>query len=304
MVSKEEILQEKELYWKSVLFFAAFSKHLQKKGVSHKIEHKVMGMDGNPKYPDFLLFEEGNVIGILEHKASLPVKEDFAIKTVDETNSKYSKIKYDEKEFQPPLILLCPKTCEEVIEKIKKNNSTGVLISTFNLDEENCVLNFSLNGEAYPEHIRSILSEEIPCRNDDFSKYKFIRKEPHPVYTAWIIWSIVLSRFKDPYTIKKDSIKVRYENLVDEASTLFPSWIEDVEQITKARINKALIFLNKIGFVNWKSGESEIEFLHNRGSRVGEIFDYFAKNWIKAQKLKPEMDESKKQSSLEKFMKY
>ena len=72
--------------------------------------------------------------------------------------------------------------------------------------------------------------------------------------------------------------------------------------MSKYRVNEALIFLNKISFVNWSIGGSEIEFFHTKGSRVGDIFDYFAKMWVKIEKLKPKKKISPKQKGLEEFL--
>lgn len=302
LVSKEDILKDKELYWNSVLFFAAFSTYLDDKKIDHKIEHEVIGEDKNPKYPDFILFKNKQINGIIEHKSSFPVKQEFALKIIEETYNKYHKIFYNDAGYNPPIVILCPKTCEEVIRKIKKLIKKDILICVFDLDKEDCKVFFSLSKQNYPNHIKELLSEEIPCRMDDFSKFRFIKKEPHTVYTAWNLWCIVLNYFKNPYTIKKDSMKVSYNNLVEQASTLFPPWIENKNQITRKRINGALIFLNKIGFINWKMGETEIEFFHNKGSKIGgDIFEYFAKKWVEIIKLKPEKKKINGQKGLKEF---
>ena len=281
MQTKDEILAEKEVYWNSVLFFAAFFTFCSKNGIPCFIEPKFKGNDGNPKYPDFAIFKKKVLKIILEHKGSLPKDLDKIYKIVSETKEKYEILEVNSHKISSRVVLLFPKSCEEIIDQID-NKKIDLEIIVFNLrDEENISFVWFFKKPIRDSLLDQIVSTKIPCNEDDFSKYKFIRKDPHPIYTAWILKNLIFPCFKTPYNYGKEKFRIQLKNIYEQAESFFPPWIgTDIKQITSRRINKALDFLKFVKFIDLDIQSKEVIFYNNRGTRTGDILEYFAKKWL------------------------
>jgi len=287
MQTKEEILAEKEVYWNSVLFFAAFFTFCNQNNISCLVEPKLKDKDGNPKFPDFAFFEKKVLKVVLEHKGSLPKDAEKVNKIISETKEKYEILEINSHKFIPRVVLFFPKSCEETINKIDKTN-VNLEIIIFNLrDEESITFIWFIKKPVKEPMLEKIVGSRIPCNEDDFSKYKFIRKDPHPIYTAWILKNIIFPYFKTPYSYGKEKIRIRLENIYKQAESLFPPWVqEDIKQVTFGRINKALDFLKFIKFIDLDPIRKEVIFYNNKGAKVGDLLDYFAKKWVLYSKKK------------------
>jgi DNA-binding MarR family transcriptional regulator len=299
MVEKphEIIIKEQKNYVNTIYFFAAFSKYLKKHGIKHELEFDIADTKGNKKTPDFVIFDDTNITSIKEHKASLPKNKDYFLRKVKEIKEKYSNVVHKGKNYQPNLIMFCPNTCIDVINECEKDIEDEITLMVFDLNIEEEIISFvKIIGEVKDSILKNVLNLKttIPLKRDDFSKYKFIRKEPHPTYSAWVLWNTVFSYFMNPFSLREDYYKIQYNNLLAEVNTLFPSWIGDREQLSVRNINKALKFLDKINFINYKIGEKDITVFRRKGLRVTDLPEYFAKKYIKLEEKKLKRIKSKK----------
>lgn len=273
MITVEDIKREITLYSKTILFFACFYKHLKSRGIRVEVEQKLKN-----KIPDFIIYKKNDITTIIEHKASLPYNKEHALKTIREVYNKYSNlsnINYD-------IAILCPVTVEKVLKEIKED-ILDTIVLIFDLNQEEGKISISkFVGNINDIKLNEAIDIDISCNREDFSRFKFIRKPPpNPIYTAYFLWNVVFNAFKEPEYYTEESFEIKYENIVREANTFYPEWIKNKSQVSKGEINKALDFLKKIGFIKWNREKEKITIFHKRGTRIGDIIEYFAKKYVK-----------------------
>ncbi len=158
MQTKDQILAEKEVYWNSVLFFAAFFGFCKREEILCLVEAKFIGQNGHPKYPDFSIFDKEILKLVFEHKGSIQKDLEQVYSLITNTKEKYDILKKNSKEFRPRIIMFFPKSCEETINKLDKNKKLADIIFQFNKDFRAEIHNvYSDNlGEVIPHIMVSI----------------------------------------------------------------------------------------------------------------------------------------------------
>ncbi|MGD2250558.1 MAG: hypothetical protein PVF58_19345 [Candidatus Methanofastidiosia archaeon] len=306
----EEILRKNNLYAKSVLFFKALSQELSDHHIKTKVEKKIPTPELADQKPDFIILDkaEEKVTTIIEHKSSITQEKKYVIRDISKIYKKYSKVIYNDLIQIPDIVYAYPITCREVINEIKDDINFNICLWEFDLNLERGKLIFSetLNSIS-DDRVRDLSRNEsfIDFDISSFSRYRFIRHDPHPTYTSYYLWNVVFRIFESIEHYDKETIHVNYNDIVRESKTFFPPWVEDpdLDQITKSRINKALVFLHKLKVIKWNKQDREIEIFHKKLTRVGEISSYFCRNWVRIEEGKEEREKGdKSQLSLDEYI--
>lgn len=301
--SVEDIKRECTLYFNSVIFFASLNKEIERLNLVSEVEHKVKHTNGIQKIPDFSIFDNNKdkITTILEHKASLPIDEKLVFKKIRKCYDSYSTILWRENIQNPDVVVLYPITCQDVIDEIEDEIDFDISLCSFDLNKEEGQLTFlRKRGEVTDPNIVSILNSDAPldAKPENFSEYKFIRKNPPVIYTAFHLWNVIFRPFI-PLRFEGDFYTVSYDNIVRQANTFYPSWIGgDINQISRGRANKALAFLKKIGYIRWREKGQPIEVFPNKGARSGDLIHHFAEKWVKLKKMEREIVEARKRLPL------
>ena len=286
------------LYAKKIIFFSIFSKALYELRVSVGIEPKTPVPNADDKFPDFIVYD--NIISILEHKTTLPNNEEYFLSIVKETYEKYCKIEHNGSECPAEVILLVPKTCTEIFEKCESMIKEPIVVWVFDLDMEEQKLQLAeVFGKTENKALKGFLKEtpSIEFKLSDYSRYKFLREPVHPVYTALLLWQTIFRINIDPLISSKESYIIDYDSIKEECKSFYPKWIgTERDQITARRLNKALTFLRKIGFIKISDDHKTIEVFHRKGTNAYDLLEYFSEKYIKKD-IKTD-EESQEQSSL------
>lgn len=309
-LTAEEIARRNDLYMKSVYFFKALSEELSDRRLRTKIEKKIPTPELPDQRPDFIILDENrdDVTTIIEHKSSIAQERRYVIRDISEIHKKYKRVIYNNIIQIPDVVYAYPITCRKVIDEIRDEIDFDICLWEFNLNLEKGQLNFSEILNSVSDNRLRDLSRNgsiIDFDISSFSRYRFIRHDPHPTYTSFYLWNVVFKIFVDIEHYDKDTIHASYNDIIRESKTFFPPWIEDpdLDQITKKRINKALIFLHELKLIKWNKKDREIEIFHRKLTRVGEISSYFYRNWVKIEGRKEERKKrDTKQMSLDMFL--
>ncbi len=266
-------LKECRDYTKKIFFFGTVRNKLN----SCKIPNDVEPIFQNDICPDFLITKSCNTV--LEHKYSLPREKDYIIAEICDCSIKYKVLKKESQEIHSEVIVALPETCRDGITNAIKELKNEEVVWIFNLNLDQQQLKFEqVHGNPKNDSLKEcLLKEPLTFIPTDFSRIKFLRKdEPHPVYTAVQLWV----QFKTYLTAltKEKYIDVTYDKLIQDLQVSYPQWVKDKEQLTKGRVNKALVFLKKIGFLQVHEG-GKLRIFHTRGTKTDDLNEYFAKKW-------------------------
>ena len=283
MPTVEDIITECNQYFDTVIVFSFLQKKFFDQNINHFIERTVKISSGTKQViPDFIIFKNNTLSDIIEHKASISKDKELAIKDINYCYKKYHKIQYNNKEFEPNVVLLYPDKSQYMINQIQEDIPDKLGLCQFNLKDIS--INFSRDC-TFSNQILNRIFDLGPyiCSIKEFSKQKFIKSEPPIVYTAFQITQILPS-FCDVRTAFEVSFIVKREDLLRSMKYYYPPWIsENLNQINSNRINNALIFLDDIKHIDWNKGNDEITVYRKKGSRSGDILRYFADKWCKIQ---------------------
>ena len=289
MPTPEDVVNECLNYIETVIVFSFLHKKLVDSEIIHHIERDMILPPPKQKgTPDITIYKE-SVTDIIEHKASLPNFEDFALKEINECFDKYQKVIFNDCECIPNVILLYPKKKQYMIEKIKEDIPKGLQLCFFDLSDKEIF--FQKDAKVNHQDLGHLLKlSPYPCMRHHFSKHKFIKAEPPVVYTAFEVTQI-LRTFLDVKTITQDQFLVNRADVLSHMNSFYPPWVsENLKQISSKRLNNALEFLDKIDMVDWEKNTGEITVYRGKGKRSGDIFKTYAEKWCKIK----EKDEKKK----------
>jgi len=269
-----EPLKETKNYTKKIYFFGATHNQLIKHGIKHDIEKTFQG----DKKPDFFVYESTK--SALEHKFSLPQSNEFCLKEIEECHEKYKQLDSEGQIHEAEVILALPKTCKAVFENVKRDIKSNTIIWIFNLNLDESTLSFKeeFGKSKNTKLIACLLKEPFAFNPTDFSKIRFLRDEPHVVYTAVNVW-LWLQQEVNPL-IKKDFIEIKNSRILEIAESFCPKWVLDRRQLTTKRLKKALRFLSTIGFVKIIK-ENNIRVFHRKGKNAKDLATYFSELWEK-----------------------
>jgi len=181
-----------------------------------------------------------------------------------------------------------PKSCEETVKKALKKYKGNAIIWIFNLNLDESFIEFEpAHGNIKNPKLKDcLLNGQLPFDPTEFSKIKFLRDEPHPVYTTTIVWP-VLKMYPDALTTE-EYVDVEYSKMLEDLKTFYPQWVQESEQLTSNRLKHALDFLNKLGFTKKKN--NKVRIFYKRGNKVDDLNKYFASKW-KENKTKKDKNE-------------
>ena len=302
-VTVEDIKKAEQNYIDTIFIFRTLSELLNEKGIKYEIEHDILNCSGNPGTPDFLIFLDENLTYVIEHKSSL--NPSYGKNILQEIKDKYECIKYDETTYTPQIICLIPINLLKIMEDIRDKEKINIALSGFAINYDVSKITFEIHDELQNEEMSDILNRVISFNPMNYSEYRFIKAEPdYPTYTALILWLNVLLSLQDPYIGKKDYFEVNFD-IISKRCSFFPSWIRNNEQLTNNRIKRGLEFLKKIGFIKWDGGRKDpIKVYYNKGTRVDDLREYFAKKFVEFYGKKEEREEKGgKIATLDSFIK-
>lgn len=282
MQTPDEVVKECLNYIETVVVFSFLQSKFNDAGIKHDIEKNIKLPSPKDKgTPDITIYKT-DVSDIIEHKASLPLDEELAKKEVEECYKKYNKVIYNECECNPNVIFLYPKKKQYMIEKIKDDIPSNLNICYFELSDKE--ITFQKDTKANHKDLQHILKlSPYSCMRHHFSKHKWIKAEPHVVYTAFEV-NQILRMFLDVKTVTQDSFIVNRDDVLSNMKTFYPPWInKDLNQINSNRLNNSLEFLDKIDMVDWERDSGEITVYRGKGKRSGDIIQTFATKWCKLQ---------------------
>jgi len=278
IIKIEDIRKAEKDYLDTVYIFLTLSKLFQEYGISHEIEHDVINCSDRSVEPDFLLFSNGIITEVLEHKSSLNVS--YGKKELQDIEEKYKCLKTDGKKYHPEVICLVPISLLKILEDIRNNENMKIFLAGFTVNHDVEKIIFETHDDLSNSRLKEILNEIAPFKHANYSEYRFIKAEPeYEVYTAFTVWMLLIT-FYDPYIAKDSYFEVNFDNISKRSLEYFPSWIRNNKQLANKRIKRGLEFLRKINFIKWEEGESIIKVYYTRGTKVGDLREYFAKKYV------------------------
>ncbi len=282
VVKVEDIIKSERDYLDTVYVFLSLSDSFKNYEIHHEIEHDIMSCSGNKVRPDFLLFSNEEITDVLEHKSSL--NPSYGKKELQDIKNKYNCLEINGKRYNPEIICLVPLPLLRILEEIRDEEGIKIFLAGFVVNYDVQKITFETHDDLSNNHLQEILNTITPFKHAEYSMYRFIRAEPkYETYTAFVVWTILQS-FNDPYISKDNYFEVSFDNVSKRALGFFPSWIRNNRQLANERIRRGLEFLKRIDFVDWEGGRSVIKVYYTRGTRVGDLREYFAKKFVALQK--------------------
>ncbi len=268
-IVKKKIRTDVDSYIFSLKLYGSIKVSLKDQFIKIYVEKDFPKKNGGKKRPDlFLITRTGNVIA--DHKyitSSDPITLQQHLNDLGEYQTDYVM---GSQTVQPEVILLCP--LEAAREYANQGINSVFPILGYVLDREITIE--QVIGQVKDPSFRSMfhprLAFPVPV---EALKYKFIREEPSLPYTAQTVYAS-LWPLRDDF--ESPEFKVSYKIVLDQMNTLFPSWLgEDIHQITPGRLNNALSFLNRIGWIRWKQDTDPIHVSVSKGRRIPDSLDRF-----------------------------
>ena len=108
-------------------------------------------------------------------------------------------------------------------------------------------------------------------------KYKFIRREPPIPYTTHFIWAFI-NLSKDAFQKK---VVVHYDGLIKRMNDFCPPWCAQARQLSEGRLNKAVEFLKKLGWIKFDPETKEITADTSRGTKAGRLEEYLCDKFVR-----------------------
>lgn len=299
VVKVEDIIKSERDYLNTVYLFLSLSDALRDHEIRHEIEHGVKDCSGKKVRPDFLLFSNGEITDVLEHKSSLNLL--YGKKVLRDIEDKYSCLEMNDERFNPEIICLVPLSILKILEEIRDDEDIKIYLTGFVINYDVQKITFETHDDFSNNCLREILSSIIPFKHAEYSRYRFIRAEPkYETYTAFEVWTILQS-FNDPYISRDRYFEVSFDNVSARALDFFPNWIRNNKQLANERIRRGLEFLKKIDFIEWEGGTSVIKVYYTRGTKVGDLREYFAKKYVALQRKKKGRRKKPKEGELAKL---
>ncbi|KAA0001207.1 MAG: hypothetical protein FE046_02475 [Thermoplasmata archaeon] len=302
IIDIENVRKSERDYFDSVHIFLTLSELFREHKIDHQIEQDVKKCSGTSVTPDFLLFSEEEITDVVEHKSSLNAS--YGKEKLREVENKYKCLKANETEYHPEITCLIPIPLLKIIEDIRDKENIKVLLAGFAINHDVEKITFEIHDRLRNNKLEDILNKVISFKHSDYSEYKFIKAEPnYPTYTAFVLWSSILISFYDPYVTKNNYFEVDFNKVSKRALEFFPSWIRNNKQLSNNRVKIGLRFLKKINFIDWEEGKSIIKVYYTKGTRVGDLREYFAKKYVEIHKKKKDHRKQKsgKVLSLDEF---
>ena len=190
----EDIIRENDLYMKSVIFFKVFSKEISNH-CAINIEKTISTPKSSNQRPDFIILSEDKamITTVIEHKSSITKEKEYVLRDILDIYNKYSQLLYNEKIQNPQVVYVYPKTCRKVINEIKDKIELNICLWEFDLNLNDGKLTFSqVLNNIFDNRLKYLLGKNFFINFDlagTYSRYKFIRKDPHPTYTSFSLWS-------------------------------------------------------------------------------------------------------------------
>ena len=284
--TKEAVLAECYQYSNTANLFYVLYQHLKAMGITAEIEHDFTTPSGGKRNPDFAILDGNTLTDVLEHKASLPTPQ-HALSEVKRVAIKYKTLVYQGVVSTPKVILLYPREKQGVVDQIDKKIPPAVTLCSFDQASSDTKIWFKLQGPTNSNALKQVIGGQ-PLDYDPAlvrSTYKFIRADPPPTYTAFRVWGI-FPTFLDIKSSGARSYLVKRDALIQRMAVFHPPWIRNNNQITSDRVGNALAFLARIDFVDWEPGERDIWVNASRGTRAGDLLQYFSEKWSKLHQRK------------------
>jgi len=184
-------------------------------------------------------------------------------------------------EFEPEVIMLTPKRATRYFKGILNCPVTW----GYKLNEE-IVIEQSI-GSVKDSKILSLFNPTCFCpKAEEVAKYKFIISHAPLPYTTYHVYTI-LWNLKPPTQFFVPEFEVKYGDILGIFNNLFPPWISgEIKQLNIKRLQKALLFLQNIGWIRWVKAEKSIIVNTSKGRYIADLFSYLVDRHVKIEHQK------------------
>jgi len=275
---KKTIRDKIDSYVFSLKIYVSFKEFLERNAPTRVyIEKDLQKTAGGEKRPDlYVRTATGHVV--IDHKyitSSDAVTLKAHLRDVSEYQCDYS---IDGQNVRPEVSLLCQLNVAQEFRAQALNPTVSILGYTL---ERNITIE-QVVGQIQDPSLKAHFAPTITFPvSDSAIKYKFIREEPPVPYTAQTIYAS-LWPLRDEF--ESPEFKVSYHVVLEQFNTLFPRWLApDIQQMTSGRLNSALRFLSKIGWIRWEQGKDEIFVIVAKGSRIPDLLEYLLEAYAEEQ---------------------
>jgi hypothetical protein len=162
------------------------------------------------------------------------------------------------------VVLVVPEDGGNRLVEAARNAHSNLVVWSFNFDIDKRTLKFnSLYNDLSTKSYSWLTTQSIVFPFAWCSLRRFLRDEPPVVYTAGILWNIVLRSFFDHGLSFEGPFDLEFSDVVDVAKRFYPGG-PDAAEITTNRARKALSFLNEIEWVIYPNDTNGVTVLRKR----------------------------------------
>lgn len=258
--------------------FSVFERVLADAGLKSKIELTCTKPDGTECTPDFII-EEEEWKTIIEHKASLSEREMNAGNVLDDIYDKYSPLISNSNGGQ--IAGFFPKEDEETVQLAIHLIADDLILSSFRMIHDQTTLKIStLKGQYRSRALAEIMETEFGYDFTEFARYRLIRMKPPVPLVADIVWNYVLLPLYGESGEFGDEVLIDYQRILDETKTQVRGHGADSESQLRGVVNRALKFLNRMGWVEYRGEDEAVNVYPRKGKGMGQIRRLFCNKWF------------------------
>lgn len=295
------IKSEVHAYIDAITVLSSLQDYLRNVGIDSHIEKRLMKKNGEPKKPDLLILS-GNYI-IVDHKYTESENEKTLISILEKMREydsafMFNNGKTSSKEINPEVVMLTP---ERSVRHFRGLLDCPITWG-YSLDSEIAIK--QMIGAVKDSRVSSLFSPDLTCTvAEEISKYKFFISHPPLSYTSCEIYH-ALWTLSPSYQFFAPEFEVKYDDILDVFNTSFPPWIcHEARQLNITRLNDALDFLQKIGWIKWFKAEKLVIVYRKKGRLIADLLSYLIDCHVKIEHEKAVIrfeKEIKKQEQLQK----
>ena len=285
---KAEIQRDVTAYVFSIKLLGSLREYLGRKlGLKVYVERKIDKKEGGFKKPDLLIRSENYVI--VDHKYTESQVERTLTSKIKEMEEYDTTFIFSGEEFRPEIVMLTPKEAAKRFSTISNAPTTWGYVLNKEIKITQDV------GKVRDKNLLSLFRPTFICPIDSaVLKYRFITSYATLPYTAWNVYN-VLWTLKPPKLFFVPEFEVDYKILLDQFNTLFPPWIsKEIRQLTEHRLQGALIFLAKIGWIKWVKEAGKIIIDVGKGKHMGNLLPRLIKFYAEIELKRKEEEYTKR----------
>ena len=152
--------------------------------------------------------------------------------------------------------------------------------------EEDVTLKQSI-GSIKDTKVLSLFTPTLSCHlSTDIAKYKFVMSHAPLPYTSVQVYSILWNLISPTQYFARE-FEVKYDNILTIFNSYFPPWLRpEIRQMTVKRLDEALDFLQKVGWIRWYQQERTISVDRAKGRLIPDLSAYLIDHYVKIEHAK------------------